>query len=86
MLDDNGKQKGHANRATLAVAHKLVARLVAADRRQKSSLQLKEKTVPPRSRAVGIQRVFLRRVARQGLPLKRPAEGAHAPDTPVDQF
>ena len=35
MLYDREKQKGNANRATLAVARKLVAYLVAVDRRRK---------------------------------------------------
>jgi transposase len=35
MLYDPGKQKANANRATLAVARKLVAHLVAVDRQQK---------------------------------------------------
>ncbi len=38
MLYDQEKQKGNANRATLAVARKLVAYLVAVDRRQKEFL------------------------------------------------
>ena len=38
MLYDKEKQKGNANRATLAVARKLVAYLVAVDRRQKDFL------------------------------------------------
>ena len=38
MLYDQKKQKGNANRATLAVARKLVAYLVAVDRRQKEFL------------------------------------------------
>ena len=38
MLYDREKQKGNANRATLAVARKLVAYLVAVDRRQKGFL------------------------------------------------
>src|SRR6266699_2842550 len=38
MLYDKEKQKGNANRATLAVARKLVAYLVAVDRRQKEFL------------------------------------------------
>ena len=38
MLYDREKQKGNANRATLAVARKLVAYLVAVDRRQKEFL------------------------------------------------
>ena len=38
MLYDREKQKGNANRATLAVARKLVAYLVAVDRRQKDFL------------------------------------------------
>jgi transposase len=38
MLYDREKQKGNANRATLAVARKLVAYLVAVDRRQKQFL------------------------------------------------
>src|SRR5467141_887211 len=38
MIYDREKQKGNANRATLAVARKLVAYLVAVDRRQKEFL------------------------------------------------
>jgi transposase len=38
LLYDKEKRKGHANRATLAVARKLVAYLVAVDRRQKEFL------------------------------------------------
>jgi len=38
MLYEREKQKGNANRATLAVARKLVAYLVAVDRRQKDFL------------------------------------------------
>src|ERR1700675_4173567 len=38
MLYDKEKQKGNANRATLAVARKLVAYLMAVDRRQKEFL------------------------------------------------
>jgi transposase len=38
LLYDREKQKGNANRATLAVARKLVAYLVAVDRRQKEFL------------------------------------------------
>jgi hypothetical protein len=37
-LYDREKQKGNANRASLAVARKLVAYLVAIDRRQKDFL------------------------------------------------
>ncbi|HWY59855.1 MAG TPA: IS110 family transposase [Terriglobales bacterium] len=40
MLYDKEKQKGNANRATLAVARKLVAYLVAVDRRQKEFLTI----------------------------------------------
>jgi transposase len=36
MLYDKEKQKGNANRATLAVARKLVARLMAVDRGQRN--------------------------------------------------
>jgi hypothetical protein len=35
MLYDKEKQKGNANRATLAVARKLVAYLMAVDREQR---------------------------------------------------
>jgi transposase len=38
MIYDREKQKENANRATLAVARKLVAYLVAVDRRQKDFL------------------------------------------------
>jgi transposase len=40
LLYDREKQRGNANRATLAVARKLVAYLVAIDRRQKDFLVL----------------------------------------------
>ena len=40
-LYDREKQKGNANRATLAVARKLVAYLVAVDRREKGFLGVK---------------------------------------------
>jgi len=36
MLYDHEKQKGNANRATLAVARKLVAYLMAVDRGQRN--------------------------------------------------
>jgi hypothetical protein len=38
MIYHREKQKGNANRATLAVARKMVAYLVAVDRRQKDFL------------------------------------------------
>ena len=38
LVYDRERQKGNANRATLAVARKLVAYLVAVDRRQKEFL------------------------------------------------
>ena len=38
LVYDQEKQKGNANRATLAVARKLVAYLLAVDRRQKEFL------------------------------------------------
>jgi transposase len=44
MLNDREKQKGNANRATLAVARKLVAYLVAIDRRQQDFLLVKKET------------------------------------------
>jgi hypothetical protein len=42
MLNDREKQKGNANRPTLAVARKLVAYLVAIDRRQQDFLLVKK--------------------------------------------
>lgn len=41
MLYDREKQKGNSNRATLAVARKLVAYLVAVDRRQENFLVIR---------------------------------------------
>ena len=38
MIYDREKQKGNANRATLAMTRKLMAYLVAVDRRQKNFL------------------------------------------------
>jgi transposase len=40
MIYDQEKRKGNANRATLAVARKLVAYLVVVDRRQKEFLTI----------------------------------------------
>ena len=42
MLYDQEKQKGNANRATLAVARKLVAYLMAVDRGQRNFLVMEE--------------------------------------------
>lgn len=44
MLSDREKQKSNANRATLAVARKLVAYLVAVDRREKDFLVVENET------------------------------------------
>jgi transposase len=41
MLYDKEKQKGNANRVTLAVARKLVAYLVAIDRGKRSFLAVR---------------------------------------------
>jgi len=43
MSHDQAKQKGNANRATLAMARKMVAYLVAVDRRQKDFLVVESK-------------------------------------------
>jgi len=56
------KEKGNANRATLAVARKLVAYLVAVDRRQKECLTIDRETRTVAGRRE-IQGGFLRRVA-----------------------
>ena len=45
LLYDREKQKGNANRATLAVARKLVAYLVAIDRRQKDFLLVEKQNL-----------------------------------------
>ena len=85
MLYDKEKQKGNANRATLAVARKLVAYLMAVDRGQRN-FQVAETS---RHRCVARgdeQGGFLRRVACQVLPLTRLGEGAQALDAPVDKF
>ena len=44
LLYDREKQKGNANRATLAVARKLVAYLMAVDRGQTHSLVIDQET------------------------------------------
>src|SRR5260370_19620242 len=44
MVYEQEKQKGNANRATLAVARKMVAYLVAVDRRQNGFLVVKQKS------------------------------------------
>ena len=84
MLYDKEKQKGNANRATLAVARKLVAYLMAVDRGQRN-FQVVETRTSLRRRG-SEQGGFLRRVACQVLPLIRLGEGAQAPDAPVDKF
>jgi hypothetical protein len=45
LLYDREKQKGNANRATLAVARKLVAYLVAIDRRQEDFLVVEKQNL-----------------------------------------
>jgi len=44
LVYDQEKQKGNANRATLAVARKMVAYLVAVDRRQKEFLTVERES------------------------------------------
>ncbi len=50
LLYDTEKQKGNANRATLAVARKLVAYLMAVDRGERNFREVKSKTTPHRER------------------------------------
>jgi transposase len=45
LVYDREKQKGHANRATLAVARKLVAYLMAVDRSGRNFVVAKERTL-----------------------------------------
>ena len=85
LLYDRERHKGNANRATLAVARKLVAYLVAVDRRQKEFLVIERETGPlPRTRGGKIE--FLRRVACQVSPESRLGQGAQAPDAPFGKF
>ena len=85
MLYDKEKQKGNANRATLAVARKLVAYLMAVDRGRRN-FQVVENELHRCIGSGGEQEGFLRRVACQVSPLSRLGEGACAPDAPVDKF
>jgi hypothetical protein len=78
MVYDKEKQKGNANRATLAVARKLVAYLVAVDRRQKDFLTVEREKRTARSTVPKISGGFLQRAACQVLPLIRLGKGAQA--------
>src|SRR5579864_8068927 len=66
MLYDREKQKGNANRAMMAVARKMVAYLVAVDRRQKDSLVAETENYTPR----GLWRIRRLSLARSqpGMP------------------
>ena len=83
LLYDRERQKGNANRATLAVARKLVAYLMAVDRGQRHFLVVDQQTAQPR-RLRSRQRKVFQRAACQVSPLSRLGEGAQAPDAPVD--
>jgi Transposase IS116/IS110/IS902 family len=84
MLYDKEKQKGNANRATIAVARKLVAYLTAID--VVSGFSGGGNELHRCVKRGGEQGGFLRRVACQVLPSSRPGEGAQALDAPVDKF
>jgi transposase len=75
MLYDKERQRGNANRATLAVARKLVAYLLAVDRGQRTFQVVPASNCMLRKRGTR-QEGFLRRVACQVLPLIRLGEGA----------
>jgi transposase len=44
LIHEREKQKGHANRATLAVARMMVAYLLAVDRREKDFVPAEERS------------------------------------------
>jgi transposase len=46
MVYDREKQRGNGNRATLAVARKIVAYLLAVDRQQRDVLPAEERRTP----------------------------------------
>ena len=73
MLYDKEKQKGNANRATLAVARKLVAYLMAVDRGQRNFQRAETSSTCCVGRG-SEQGGFLRCVACQVLPLTRLGE------------
>jgi hypothetical protein len=79
LLYDREKQKGNANRGTLAVARKLVA---CGGSRAVSLFGARAGNAHGRVEA--IEHEFLRRVACQVLPLNRLGEGAQALNAPVD--
>src|SRR5580658_5985571 len=80
------KQRNKHLQTTLIEAAKMAPRNSPELAMLYDQAKQKGKTVPPRSRAAGIQGGFLRRVACQVLPLMRLGEGAQAPDAPADKF
>jgi hypothetical protein len=88
LVCDKVRQKGNANRATLAVARKLVAYLVAVDRSQKDFLVIENQnrtaaSVEPLRRNHG---GFIQRAACQVSPLSRLGKGVQAPKAHFDLF
>jgi transposase IS116/IS110/IS902 family protein len=83
MIYDREKQKGNANRATLAVARKMVAYLVAVDRPAKRFSGSRERK--RRLDSGGIMR-FLQRAACQVSPKRRLGNGAQTPEAHFEMF
>ena len=82
MLYDKEKQKGNANRATLAMARKLVTYLMVVDRGQRN-FQVVETSNIAASRWWRTRRIASARCL-PGLAVTRLGEGAQALDAPVD--
>lgn len=76
MIYDRERQKGNANRATLAVARKLVAYLVAVDRRQKDFLVVESENRKPPRRGCGTNRRVSSARSLPGLINSRLSDGA----------
>ena len=86
LIYDREKQKGNANRATLAVARKLVAYLVAIDRSQRDFLVVEKENCAAAENCRGKEQksLFDTRPARSCCC--RLGDGAQALDTPVELF
>ncbi len=86
LIYEREKQKGNANRATLAVARKMVAYLLAVDRREKDFLP-SEQEAPRRLRTADAEKnqdYTARRLP--GPAVCRLSEGDQAPEAPFELF
>ena len=89
LIYDKEKQKGNANRATLAVARKMVAYLLAVDRREREFVPAEDYKTErrPRNRRLGKEKKQDYTVRRLPGPAGgRLSEGDQTPEAPFELF